>query len=73
MLIHVQRNPQANANTLRLQFPVPYLKKISISAQQFEIHKFITKSSILNLIPNLIYFLKITKIKEVLLVFAVDL
>ena len=28
MLIHVQRNPQANVNTLQFRFPVPYLKKI---------------------------------------------
>ena len=33
ILIHVQRNPQANVNTMRFRFPVPYLKKVFKSAQ----------------------------------------
>ena len=32
MLVHIQRNPHTNANTLRFYFPVPCLKKISKSA-----------------------------------------
>ena len=41
MVIHVQRNPQANVNTLRFQYPVPYLKKIFKSAQD---HKAVFKN-----------------------------
>ena len=36
MVMHVQRKPQANVNTLRFQYPVPYLKKIFKSAQDHE-------------------------------------